>query len=427
VRPFLQDKLGFLTRCAREYGPVVRLEIGGPTYLLSSPDDIRHVLRSTNYEKTARIIGKRARRFFGDGLVTRAGPEHLRQRRMLQPAFHRSVVETFASIMVSSAGELLDRWRPGSVIDAHECMLDLTQRVFSRSLIGSLAQSERERLLAAVAQRRQYQEYLLGRVLPIAEWLPTRRQQTHLRAERDIESIVVEAIRDRRATPRREAVDILQLLLDARYDDGSAMSDRQILDEVRTLTIAGYETIAEALSWTWFLLASHPDVEERAANEVAAVCRGRPPQAGDVPGLGWCRMILAESMRLYPPTWLFVRVAGAEDVLPGGARIPAGARIYLSQWVMHRHPDFFPEPDRFNPERFTETAIHSRPRMTYFPFGAGRRLCIGEEFAWMMGLLLMATVLGRFRLVMMPGQTILPDPNITLRPRGGIAMELQAR
>jgi cytochrome P450 len=419
---FLRDKLGFLSRCAAEYGDVVRLDIGGPTYLVSGPDDIKHVLvsNSDNYEKTPRLTGARGRRFFGSGLVTAIGPAHLRQRRMLQPVFHRSVIEQFASVVADEAAKMVARWDDGSVIDVHEEMLDVTQRITARALLGDAPDSELGRFRRAVSVRRSYQEYLLGSVVPFVDRVPARAQREYARAHREIDAIVDSAIAHRRAAPGPRA-DLLSLLVHATYDDGSGMTDGQIRDEVRTLSIAGYETIAEALTWAWYLLAGSPPDESRVAAEALV----EPPARHEA--LTYCRMVIAEAMRLYPPTWLFVRVAQHEDVLPSGVFVAAESKIYLSQWVMHRNPRWFPDPDRFDPRRFSSDAVKARPRFSYLPFGAGRRLCIGEEFAWMQGVLILAAVARRFRLAVAPGQTITPEPNVTLRPRGGLRMRLARR
>jgi cytochrome P450 len=206
------------------------------------------------------------------------------------------------------------------------------------------------------------------------------------------------------------------------------MSDEQISDEVRTLSLAGYETVAEALSWSWYLLAGATEAESAVWAEVDGVATGeRGIGTAELARLPWCRMVLAEAMRLYPPTWLFVRVAQRDDVLPSGVFVAAGSKLNLSQWVMHRNPRYFADPDRFDPRRFAPEAIGSRPRFTYLPFGAGRRLCIGEEFAWMQGVSIMASVARRFRLVLPPGQSVEPEPNVTLRPHGGLPMRLAAR
>ena len=426
---FLRDKLGFLSRSFAEHGDVARLHIGGPTYLVVHPDDVKHVLLSNSdaYEKTARLTGARGRRFFGDGLVTAIGPAHLRQRRMLQPVFHHRVIDRFASVIAEYSDAMLRGWRDGAVLDVHEEMLAVAQRITARALLGEESEAVLERFRFAASVRRRYQEHLLGSVLPLAEHLPSRVRREYALAHRAIDDIVNAGIPRRRAAPAPSG-DLLSMLVHARYDDGTGMSDEQIRDEVRTLSVAGYETVAEALSWTWYLLAGAPEAEAATWREVDdAAIRGGAIGLAELAKLPWCRMVLAESMRLYPPTWLFVRVAQRDDVLPSGVSVAAGTKIYLSQWVMHRNPRYFPEPHQFDPRRFSPEAIAARPRFTYLPFGAGRRLCIGEEFAWMQGVSIMASVARRFRLVLDGAQTVAPEPNVTLRPRGGLHMRLAAR
>jgi cytochrome P450 len=220
---------------------------------------------------------------------------------------------------------------------------------------------------------------------------------------------------------------MLSLLLQAHYDDGTRMTDQQVRDEVVTLFVSGSETNGEALTWTCWLLTQHPEVESRVRDEVDRVLGDRPACAGDLPNLTYTNMVLAESMRLYPPTWLFVRVAVDDDTLPGGAVIPAGAKIYLSQYVMHRHPRFFPDPDRFDPERFAEDARRTIPQCAYFPFGAGVRLCIGEHLARMESALTLASIVQRVRLAAMPQPPPDPQPRMTLRPRRPIRLRVVER
>jgi cytochrome P450 len=426
---FLRDKLGFLTRCFAEHGDVVRLHIGGPTYLVSAPDDVKHVLvsNSDNYEKTTRLTSARSRRFFGSGLVTAVGPAHLRQRRMMQPVFHHAVISNFAALIAECAAVMIGRWTDGAIVDVDEEMLAVTQRITARALLGEESDTVVDRFRAAVSVRRRYQEFLLGSALPFADRLPTSGRRDYARAHREMDEIVAEGVARRRAAVATGG-DLLSMLVHARYDDGTGMSDEQISDEVRTLSLAGYETVAEALSWSWYLLAGATEAESAVWAEVDGVATGeRGIGTAELARLPWCRMVLAEAMRLYPPTWLFVRVAQRDDVLPSGVFVAAGSKLYLSQWVMHRNPRYFADPDRFDPRRFAPEAIGSRPRFTYLPFGAGRRLCIGEEFAWMQGVSIMASVARRFRLVLPPGQSVEPEPNVTLRPHGGLPMRLAAR
>lgn len=241
-----------------------------------------------------------------------------------------------------------------------------------------------------------------------------------------IDTIVYRAIHARRMHPT-DAEDLLSLLIRAKYDDGTGMTDQQVRDEAVTLFITGYETMGEALTWTSYLLSQHPDIEAKFFAEVDDVLGGRPPNAEDLSKLTFTGMILAESMRLFPPTWIFVRIAQQEDKLPSGATIPAGSKIYLCPYVMQRHPRYFPDPERFNPERFTEVAKKERPQFSYFPFGGGARVCIGEHFAKMEGILVLASIAQRFRLSLSPDQTIVPEPKMTLRPRGGVRMRVFRR
>lgn len=426
---FVRDKLGFLSRCAAEYGDVVKLDIGGRTYLVTHPDDVKHVLvsASDNYEKTPRLTGTRGRRFFGSGVVTAMGAAHLRQRRMLQPVFHHTVISRFATLVAESANTMIAGWADGAEIDVHDAMLDVTQRITARALLGEEPEAEIDQFRAAVSVRRRYQEYLLASILPFADRLPARPQREYAHARRAMDAIIGSAIERRRAASAPSG-DLLSMLVHARYDDGSGMTDEQIRDEVYTLSIAGYETIAEGLTWSWYLLSEGVEAETMLAAEARDAARAHDALGPtDVTTLPYTRMVLAEAMRLYPPTWMFVRVAQHDDVLPSGVLIAAGSKIYLSQWVMHRNPRWFPEPERFDPRRFTSDAIKTRPRLSYLPFGAGRRLCIGEEFAWMQGVLILAAVARRFRLARSAGQDVVPEPNVTLRPAGGLRMRLALR
>jgi cytochrome P450 len=406
----------------------VRLDIGGRTYLLSDPVDIKHVLiaNADNYDKSPRIIGNRARRFFGDGVVTKAGQEHLRQRRILAPLFHRAVVERFASVIVAQTEAMLDTWKDGGVIDVHQGMLDVTQRIIGRVLFGDEPKAQLDRFARAISDRRRYQELYLGSVIPFIDRLPTRTRRDYHNADRVVDEIVGAGIRRRRATAS-PSTDILSMLVQATYEDGTGMSDTLIRDETRTLALAGYETLAEALTWTWFLLSQAHAEEQAVANEASSVCAGRRIGAADVPDLPFCRMVLAEAIRLYPPAWLFLRMARQDDVLPSRIGVPAGTKIYLCPWVLHRDPRHFPDPGRFDPTRFSDAVARSRPRLAYLPFAAGRRACIGEDFAWMQGVLMIATIARRFSLELTPGQTIVPDPNVTLRPRGAVQMRTVRR
>lgn len=423
---FLRDKLGFLSRCAAAYGDVTTLHIGEPTFLLNNPEDIKHILivNPDNYVKTPRMISERGKRLSGAGLLTSVGAAHLKQRRMMQPVFYRKTVESFSRTITEGIEKMLARWTNGMELDFGREMMGLVQRNIVKTVLGSDADRDMPELLDAIAIRRLYMEHVFFSPLP--EWMPSRIGWRYRTAMQRIDVIVYRAIQMRRTRPT-EAEDLLSLLLRAKYDDGSGMTDQQVRDEAVTLFITGYETIGEALTWTLYLLSQHPDIEVKLFAEVDDVLGSRSPGAEDLPSLAYAEMVFAESMRLYPPTWIFIRVSLQEDKLPSGATIPAGSKVYLCPYVMHRHPRYFPDPARFDPERFTESGKKARPQFSYFPFGGGARVCIGEHFAKMEGTMVLASIAQRFRLSLVPGQTIVPEPKMTLRPKYGIRMRAEHR
>ena len=426
---FLRDKLGFLSRCTAHYGDVVKLKIGGPTYLLNNPEDIKYVLvtNSGNYDKTPRLISRRGKRLSGEGLLTSSGETHLRQRRMLQPLFHHKSIEAFADEMVNSTNQMLARWKNGAVLNIADEMMSLVQRIMLKALFSTDIKNNIDELAEAISIRRRYIKYMFHSLFPFPEYLLTRINRKYRQAIRQIDNFTYGLIRT-----RRNAVDppndFLSMLIGAHYEDGTMMSDKQVRDEVLTFSITGYETIGEALTWTWYLLSQHPQqVESKLLAELDEVLGDRPPDIADLPKLNYTKMILSESMRLYPPTWIFVRVACEEDVLPSGITIPVHSKIYLCQYVTHRNPRYFPEPEQFDPMRFSDVARQARPKFAYFPFGGGSRLCIGESFAMMEGMILLTCIAQQYKLELLPGQVIVPEPGITLRPKHGVIMRLIQR
>jgi cytochrome P450 len=265
-------------------------------------------------------------------------------------------------------------------------------------------------------------------ILPYAEMLqhyPLPGMRRFRRARARLDAIVYRMIQEHRQEDRDRG-DLLSMLLAARYDDGSAMSDQQIRDEVMTILLAGYETMANALTWTWYLLSQNPDVEQRFHSEVDSVLQGRSPVFEDAPKLKYTEMVLSESMRLYPPAWAMGRYALGDFAL-GPYYLPRGTNIFVSQYVTHRDPRYFPDPERFDPERWTPEAKTARPRFSYFPFGGGARQCIGESFAWMEGVLVLTTLAQRWRLRLLPGHPVERQALITLRPKYGMKMTVEAR
>jgi cytochrome P450 len=422
---FLRDRLGFLSRCAHEYGEVVKLRIGSPTYLLTSPADIKHVLviNAENYDKTPRLTSKMGKRLSGEGLMTHAGPAHLRQRRLLQPIFYRRAVEIYGDTIAENTEQMLESWPEDTPLEISRKLITVLQKNMIQSLFGAGYKDEGGRFAEALTIRRRYIQYWLTSPFP-PEYLPVGRTREYRSASNIIDQSLLAGIQEARAatTP---SDDLLSRLVRASYEDGTGMTDAQICGEALTLATTGYETIGATLGWSCYLISQHPQVEAKLRVELAAVLNGRRPSGEDVSKLRYTWMVLSESMRLYPPTWMFVRIARGDDRLPSGAHIPAGSKIFLCQYVMHRHPRYFPRPDVFDPERFSDAAKAGRPHFAYFPFGGGPRVCIGEGFAKMESVLVLACLLRRFRFELVPGQVMKPAPESNLRPKNGILMRVQ--
>jgi cytochrome P450 len=420
---FLADKLGFLCSCAARYGDVVKLQIGEPTYLLTNPADIQHVLldKALSYSKTPRLTSARGKRLSGSGLQTSFGSEHLRQRRLLQPLFQRKSVEAFYPVMLQTTARWIARRTDGDVMDAASEMESLALSIIIGALFGSGI--DETQLVNAITVRRRYIEYVYASLFPFPEYLPTKIVFEYRRAMDVIDQTIQREI----AHPREGHGSFASMFSEIAYPDGSRMTSAQIRDEILSLMSTGYETIGDALGWTLYLLAEHPRVEQTVADELRQVLAERVPQVEDIPKLVYTRKVLEESMRLYPPTWIFVRMALRDDQLPSGHRIRRGSKVYLCQYVMHRDSRYFPEPERFDPERFSEPVRAVRPRFAYFPFGGGTRTCIGEQFALLESVSILAMVLSRFRFQLEPGQKISLRPTITLRPKYGIRVRVLPR
>ena len=414
---FLRDKLGFLRRCAALPGDVVELDIGGPTFLLKNPDDIKHVLETNHaqYTKTPRLTSPRGKWLSGDGLLTSSGAQHLTQRRMLQPVFHHHAVAPFGDWMRQNADAMMTQWADGSERDIHAEMLNLAQRNIGQILFGVDLFGGATELGAALRQRRRYMEYWFASLFPWPERLPSRINREYRDVMRVVDREIYGMIRARREASTPPA-DLLTMLMQATYKDGSVMSDRQVRDEAMVLAITGYETIGEALTWTWYLLARHPEAAERVRAEAPA-----DPTVADLPRLRYTEAVVSEAMRLFPPTWIYIRMAQQTDRLPSGQTIPGGAKLYLSPYVLHHDARFFPQPGRFNPDRFLTPAA-GRPKFAYFPFGGGPRVCIGQGLAMMELILTVARVATRYRLALVNDAPVTPEPGITLHPQNGMRM-----
>ncbi len=408
----------------------MQLDLGRRTYLLNDPVDIKHVLidNAANYDKSPRITGGRGRRFSGLTLLSSGGAAHDERRRRMQPLFHpraaRAALE-LADLIVATARETAQGWANDSAIDVRREMLTLTKTVISRVLFGADFADPSGAWSWAIGARCRHFESILLAPVPFPERWPTPANAAGRRARRIIDRVIAEQI-ERVSSETAVTPSLLRGLLQLRDAAGVPLPAEVIRDEVISLAMAGFETNAEALTWTWYLLGRHPDAQEQVRAEARAA-GGQCLRAGDLTRLVYTRAVVDESLRLYPPTWLFVRLALARDTLPSGYAVPAGTQIYCSQWVTQRDPRYFPEPEQFHPERFLDNSAHTRPKLTYFPFGGGPRTCIGESIATMENVLAVASIASQYELTPLDQRPVVPEPGIALRPGRAIHMRVLRR
>jgi cytochrome P450 len=431
IRQFQKDRLGFLLRLRQEYGDIAHFRLfNSDIYLLSRPDMIKQVLVDHHKKYYKGRAYQRIRYALGNGLLTSEGDFWLRQRRLVQPAFHRKNLDKLPPIMTDAAQEMLADWEKlasdGKLVDINAEMMRLTLTIVSRALFKTDVGDRAEEVASALdvlmeqSQRRIQNPFLLPPILP------TRDDRIFRESVQRLDQIVYGIIENRRHADQEDN-DLLSMLIAAKdADSGEYMTDQQLRDEVITLFLAGHETTANALSWTWYLLSKFPDVERKLYQELNQVLEGRVPTLADIPALPYTRMVIDESIRLFPPAWLISRTAREDDVVDG-ITIPAGSIAFLSPYVTHRHPDLWENPEGFDPERFSPARSASRPDFAYFPFGGGPRLCIGNNFALMEAQLVLAAMVQHFQVEIVPGHPIELQPSITLRPRHGILARLRAR
>ena len=411
---------------AQEYGDIAHYKIGwNHIVFLNHPDYIREVLvvQNDNFIKERTV--QRTRMLLGEGMITSEGARHRAQRQVAQPAFHRHRIPEYTSTIVREATGLRDRWRSGERRDIAIDMMHLTLNVVAQTLFATDLRREVDELADAINRIMGLYNFLV--MLPAAEWLVHMRPPglaAFVRARQRIDAVVYRMIAAHRQRGFHGS-SLLDLMLAASADHDPA-SEQSLRDQVITIFLAGYETVANALSWTWYLLSQNPECESRFHQEIDRELQGRLPTYDDVSRLRYVEMVLAESMRLYPPAWAMGRYARSDFHL-GDFFLPAKTTVLISQFITHRDPRFFPDPLRFDPERLTPEARSRRTKLTYFPFGAGVRQCIGESFAWMEGVLMLATLAQKWKLRMVPGHRVEPEPLITLRPKYGMRMQLESR
>ncbi|HLF83978.1 MAG TPA: cytochrome P450 [Blastocatellia bacterium] len=424
---FRRDPPKLLSSLAREHGDIVHFKLGPQDiYLLNHPDYIRDVLvtHNRNFVKSRGL--EMAKKFLGESLLTSEGEFHRRQRRLAQPAFHRQRINAYAEVMTDHATQTRERWRDGETLDIWQEMMRLTLAIVGKTLFDADVESEAPEIGKALTDVMQLFERITNPLSGLLEKLPLPANIRWLKAKERLDATIYRVINERRASGEDRG-DLLSMLLLAQDEEGGgSMTDEQLRDEAMTLFVAGHETTANALTWTWYLLSQHPDVEAKLHEEIDNVLAGALPTAADVARLPYTEMVFAESMRMYPPAWTLGRRVLA-DYQVGQYVVPARSIVLMSPWVMHHDPRFFPDPFKFDPERWTAEARESRPKFSYFPFGGGPRVCIGEQFAWMEGALLIAAIAQQWKMRLAPGQRVEPKAMITLRPKYGMRMLLSKR
>jgi cytochrome P450 len=421
---YWRDPLEFMRAMTRRHGDVVVLPMANTdVWLFSHPDQIEQVLvsdaRSFIKDRTTHELSRVA----GNGLLTSEGDFWRRQRRLMQPAFHRDRIAGYAGSMVAATGRMLHGWRAGERRDLHAEMMRLTLDIVAKTLFDSDLAADAQVIGDSIATLSNRFMEVLPLLVPVLNELPTPGARRMRRAIAALDEVITRMIREHRRVPGEGRGDLLDMLLSARDEDGSRMSDQQVRDEVTTLLLAGHETTAIALTWAFHLLCAHPAVDEKVAEEVRAL-GDRPLALADLPRLRFCEQVVMESLRLYPPAWAIGREATC-DIEVGGWRVPRGAQIWLSPWLVQRDARWFDEPLAFRPERWAGDLQKKLPRHAYFPFGGGPRVCIGNSFAMMEATLLLAGILQKWRFV--AERAPRPQPAVTLRPGGGLPVRLIAR
>ena len=420
----------YLQKLAREYGDVAFFTFGNQNvFFVNDADVIKDVLVTSQAKFTKSRMLQRAKALLGEGLLTSEGGYHLRQRRLAQPAFHRDRLRGYGASMVEFGVRTRDRWKPGETLNIATEMMQLTLAVVAKTLFNADVDSDAGDIgesLGAVL------EIFNTVLLPFSEYLeklPLPSVKRFERARATLDQIIYRIIAERRASPG-DSGDLLSMLIMARDEDGTGgMTDTQVRDEALTIFLAGHETTAVALTWTLYLLSQNADVEARVASELERVLGGRIPTADDMPQLKYVEQVFAEGMRLYPPAWAIGRMTAERYTMPAphNWELEPGTIILMSPYVAHRNARYYPEPDTFDPDRWLPGRAEERPKFSYFPFGGGARVCIGERFAWMEGVLLLAAILQKWKLTLDPRQVVEKKALLTLRPKFGMRMLVERR
>lgn len=427
---FRRNPLQFLRQAAQDHGEVAHIRFGPSRhmYLLTNPDHIREVLvTKPKYFRKGKGL-QVARATVGDGILTSEGEKHMRQRRLMQPAFHRERIANYGQVMVRQAVELMDGWKDGEVRDIHHDMMKVTLAIITETMFGKGIKDGADKIGHAIDVGLNYIANKASSIIDIPLSIPTRRNREFAESNETLDKIIYGIIEERRNSSEEGHNDLLAMLLAARdEDDGKGMTDEQVRDELMTIFVAGHETTANTMSWIFYLLATHPEEKQKLEQELGSVLGERLPAVEDIPHLAYTNQIVHETLRMYPAAWMINREV-AETVEIGGRIYQPGETLMMSQYVMHRNPRYYENPDEFQPERFAGDLLKRIPSFAYFPFGGGPRICIGNNFALMEAALLLATIAQRYRMSLaQPNQVVWPQPLVTLRPKNGLPMRLEKR
>jgi cytochrome P450 len=423
-----RERIALFKSMAQTYGDISEITLGKQRIVqLTNPEDIRDLLITNQKMFRKGQALERAKVLIGEGLLTSEGDVHLKQRRLVQPAFHRARIAAYAGAMTGAAMKRQEQWADGLRLDANRAMMMITLDIVAATLFGADVGSESSEIGSALDDVFEAFTIGYGPLTPLIDLIPSAKKRRFAAGKKRVDATIDRIIKQRR-TSGEDTGDLLSMLLHAtdKEGDGTGMSDQQLRDEAITLFIAGHETTANALTWTWLLLARTPDAERALHDEVDRVLGDGMPTMDDLPQLPMTRAVVAESMRLYPPAYIVGRRA-TEPYSVGGFDFPARTLFLAPQFIVHRDPRWWTEPDTFQPQRWLDAAANAaRPKMAYFPFGAGTRICVGEQFAWMEAMLVLATLARRWR-VRVDGADPELEPIITLRPKGGLLARLERR
>ncbi len=429
TREFYKDQLGFLTESARKYGDVVSLRfLHVPVYLLSNPVHIEQVFGSQNFIKSKSLRLPLQRRIFGNGLLSSNGEQWLRERRLTQPAFHRDHLNAYGESMIAGTEKMIADWEADGIRDVYDEMRALALEISAKCLFNA----DMSRVGATVREISDTVTKVFaaqgGLLWILDNFLPTPNNIRFRKAIKQLDKIIYDLVsRQTDHDNYDKSENLIAMLLSAQDEHGARMNRQQLRDELATLFFSSHEAVALALTWTCYLLARHPDKQETLFAELRGrLLEGTTPTVADLRGLPYTRMVIKEALRLYPPNRSVGREA-LNDCEIGGYYVPAGTQVIMSQWVVQRDPRHFESPEEFRPERWTPEFTKQLPKYAYFPFGGGPRVCIGQDFALMEAMLVVATVLRKFRLALVTDQVIEPQPVVLLRPRNGIKIQATAR